>query len=327
MLKFMLAKFANILFFSGCLGCIFVVFLPWWPEFYWAIIPKYLLLFGPRWWLLFLVFLIAIFGLFLAKWQKLSWFFLLLIALNYLDFQIPQLAEKTNHVAQQQKIKVITYNIGGVSKQELLRLVKYLRPDILLLQEAASVNLMLFATEYPFSECISGLCIISKYAFKQTAQLPRKIVGGWGSFAVFYRLAVFETKINLANVHLETPRPVLMGVLHREFNVRKAQQVESGRKLEADLISLWSKQHNNVIIAGDFNMPADENIYRRAFSHLTNAVDTHGVGFYSTKYTSWYSTRIDHILYSDPFAITQVDVVKMKQGDHRPLMAIISLEN
>jgi len=323
MQKSTLAKLAQIVFFISCGISVLVTLLPWWPKYNLLIIPKYILLFGPRWWLFIVVLLAFFFWPFLVLWQKRMLFLLLLLSFNYVDFQLPQLWKKPS-TSQTTSLKIITYNIGGGgSEQELQLLVKYLQPDILLIQEANRVNISRFNSNY-FSECVSGLCILSKFPFQRMKALPRKIFGGWGSFAIFYRITTDNGNISLANVHLETPRSVLMGVLYRDFDQHEAQKIENNRQLEIDLLSLWAKSNKAVLIAGDFNMTVDENIYNHSFAQLNNAVDVKGLGFYRTKYTSWYGARIDHILFSDDFTISQVKVIKLLHGDHRPLMATLA---
>ena len=224
------------------------------------------------------------------------------------------------------ELKVVSFNIGGGgSKEELKLLVKYIKPDILLLQEAGRINSTdLFSDDY-VSECISGLCILSKYPFTRTRTLDRKLFGGWGKFAALYRIRTPNGQLSLANIHLETPRSVLMGVIYRFFDQTLAEQIEDNRQFEVDLINLWANKQQNLVIAGDFNMPGDENLFRQSFSYLHNAVEVKGFGYNDTKYTSWFGVRIDHILYSPDMHLVDIEVVELLKGDHQPLMAILRM--
>jgi endonuclease/exonuclease/phosphatase (EEP) superfamily protein YafD len=306
-----------------------ITLLPWWPALDFLIIPKYLLLFGPRWWLL-LMFIPLLF--FVKYFNKKYWAvigLLILLSFNYLDFQVPKYWKiLPKGQKKQHKLSVITFNIGGGgSTEELQSVVKYMKPDILLLQEARRINLGKLFKESYYSECISGLCILSKYPFKQTKSLNRKVFGGWGKFAVFYQITTPFGILSLANVHLETPRSVLMGVIYRAPDFSLAKAVEDNRQLEVDFLKRWSNNKPLVLIAGDFNMPSDENIFHQNLSSLNNAVDDKGAGFNYTKFTSWYGVRIDHILYSNNIFIESVEVVELVKGDHRPLMATFLIEN
>ncbi|AAZ28433.1 endonuclease/exonuclease/phosphatase family protein [Colwellia psychrerythraea] len=319
--------FVNFYFVACCLACLLVTLLPWWPTLNLFIIPKYLLLFGPRWWLLVIVLLMLLFWRFLSKRQFVIFPLLVALAFNYLDFQLPNLATLfANNNDKASQIKVITFNIGGGSKDELQLLVKYMKPDILLLQEALKVNLEVLFDQRYYSECISGLCILSKFPFQQTNRLNRKMFGGWGTFATFYNVITPYGELSLANIHLETPRSVLMGAIYRHPDQQLAESTESNRELEVNLLNLWATNRPYTIIAGDFNMPADENLYQQNFSLLNNVIEVKGFAFNRTKYTSWHGARIDHILYSDDISLSSVEVVERVKGDHRPVMATLVIK-
>lgn len=323
--KTILEKLVNFYVLVCSFACIIVTLLPWWPTYDLLIIPKYLLLFGPRWWLLILVLCLVCFWCYLTKHQRNLLPLLLLLSFNYLDFQIPNVWKNfLSDPQKQHKLNVITFNIGsGGSKSELQLLVKYMKPDILLLQEALKVNLSVLFDQSYYSECISGLCILSKFPFQQTNNLSRQMFGGWGTFAVFYNVITPYGELSLANIHLETPRSVLMGAIYRHPDQQLAESTENNRQLEVGLLNAWAQNNSPVIIAGDFNMLADENIFRKNFSMLNNAVEVNGFAFNWTKYTSWHGARIDHILYSDNLGLGAVEVVELLKGDHRPLKAVI----
>ena len=313
--------------------CVLVTLLPWWPANDALTIPKYALLFGPRWWLLVCVIGLFVFWRYLSKRQLQLSSLLVLLSLNYLDFQLPSVGSyfstsTSTSTSITSEISILSANIGGGgSKKELDYIGFSWEPDIILLQEARRVELAKLFNDYNFKECISGLCIFSKYPFKQVKVLNRKLFQGWGIFAVFYEIETQFGLVSLANVHFETPRSVLMGLIHRTFDFSLASTIESNRQFEADLVSLWSKNKNHTLIAGDFNMPEDENTYQRSFSHLNNAIGTKGIGFNATKHTVWHGVRIDHILYSDDFTLKTVEVIDAMNGDHRPVFATFSVGN
>ena len=66
-----------------------VTLLPWWPTNEILTIPKYALLFGPRWWLLIIVVGLFTFWRYLKQWQLKTYPILILLSFNYLDFQLP----------------------------------------------------------------------------------------------------------------------------------------------------------------------------------------------------------------------------------------------
>lgn len=307
-----------------CLMCALVTLLPWWPTNQILTIPKYAFLFGPRWWLLIIVAGLFIFWRYLKRWQLKTYPILILLSFNYLDFQLPVTGSLFSPPVSQ-KFSILSANIGsGGSKSELEYISFDKEPDVILLQEARRLELTKIFNGYKFKECLSGLCIFSKYPFKQVKTLNRKLFQGWGTFAVFYDIETSFGIVSLANVHFETPRSVLMGLIYRFFDFALANTIESNRRFEAELVSLWSKNKKYALIAGDFNMPQDENIYQRNFTHLNNAIDNKAFGFNATKHTNWHGVRIDHILYTDGFTINAVEVLNTGSGDHRPVFATLS---
>ncbi len=309
--------------------CLVVTLLPWWPASDKVLVAKYLLLFAPRWWLLLLVLGTVIFWRFLSKFQWLILFILVLFSLNYLDFQLPKLGDNEN---SSKKLTVITANIGGGGSKEVIQLLMLTEdPDILLLQEAMRIDIVQLVGDKHYSECISGLCIVSKYPFTNITTLDRKAFQGWGKFAALYQVKTANGLIAVANIHLETPRAILMGLRYGVIDTLLAQEIENNRELEVSLITRWRKdlkfsKGQNFIIAGDFNMPEDDSLYQQNFSDLNNAVAELALGFNYTKFTSWHGVRIDHILYSDGISIQDVAVLKSFKGDHRPVKATLLLE-
>jgi vancomycin resistance protein VanJ len=311
-----------------CSMCLLVTLLPYWPYHKILIIPKYVLLFGPRWWLLLTVIVLLLFWKLLSKKQLLSSILLFLLSLNFLGFQLPSIGEYFSSSNINNDITTLSANVGGGGSTSGVNFIaKNLKPDFILLQEARNINLSKQFTDYKFKECLSGLCFFSKYPFEQTKVLSRKTFGGWGDFAIFYRIKTESGTISLANVHFETPRTVLMGAIHRSFDLNLASDIDSNRQFQALMLSLWAKNKEHTLIIGDFNMPMDENIYETHFSELNNALDVKGVGFNPTKHTFWHGIVIDHVLYSDDFQLIDVEVVSPFSGDHRPILSRLKIKS
>jgi endonuclease/exonuclease/phosphatase family metal-dependent hydrolase len=320
-----LKRVATVYFILFAFIVIVVSVLPWWPFYQWLIIPKYILLFGPRWWLVLLSLLVLIFFPYFSKGKKWLLAILFVGVFNYLDFQFPPLENYfLPRIKSDNSIKIINANIGGgASIYEIQLLIEDEEPDILLLQEANNIN----SASWGFSEyrvrCKGGLCIISKLDFEEVGELSRKLIDGWGNFAMLYKVNTLQGSFSLANIHLETPRTVIMGVLHAVWDQSSAKKIESNRQYQALLISSWQQSQARTIIAGDFNMLEDENIYRQYFSAMGNAIDSAGVGFNYTKKTSWHGARIDHLLFSDGFVLVDVKVIDSLMGDHKPVVSTL----
>ena len=315
-------------FYFLVIAVVAVTFLPLWPFFNGLIIPKYLLLFGPRWWLLILIAVVCFFWSYLNIKKRLFLPIIILGAFNYLDFQVPSLNYyMQTKPAENNTVKIIQANIGGTSLQELKLIVNNEQPDILLLQEVRNINILkLFANEY-LTSCKGGLCIISKLEFEEIDVLSRKLISRWGNFAILYKIETEQGNFSLANIHFETPRTVIASFLDRIWDQVEADSIEDKRQYQALLISTWLQSQENVIIAGDFNMTEDENIYRKYFSSLNNAIGMAAFGLNYTKQTSWHGARIDHFLFSNNFILNESRILNTKTGDHQPILSIVNFKH
>lgn len=321
----MKANFNKIfIFYFYCLTCcsFLVLLLPLWPNYSSLILVKYLLLFAPRWWLILLITSLFIGWKFLSTKKRYVLFLLLLISLRYLDANL----NISNPFIDTVKgdVNVITVNLGeGARIYEIEQLLKFYNPDIILFQEAQNIGMSkLFDDSWQY-ECVSALCISSKYPFKRENALDRTLLEGWGMFSVFYHIKIDSRTIYLSNIHLDTPRRAFKYLLNNNLNYGWVEDIENNRIIEAALVSSWSKNKKNAIIAGDFNMPVDENVYQEYFSSFTNTLNESGVGFNYTKHTPIHGLRIDHILVSDDFNVVDSKVLESVGGDHLPIMTTL----
>ncbi|WP_041737188.1 endonuclease/exonuclease/phosphatase family protein [Colwellia psychrerythraea] len=317
--------FVNFYFIACCLACALVTLLPWWPSTIFLVIPKYILLFAPRR-LLFLALLVLLFlWNNLSKIQKYSLPLLFFISIKYLDFGMNF---NPNNIVEEHKIvKIITANIGeGGQVKKIKLLLKYYQPDILLLQDANSISLKKIDIDYMFFECVGELCILSKHPFERTNQLSRALVGGWGNFAVFYKLYLGENTLNIANVHLQSVHSLLVDIQKGSVNFSDIVQLEDNKRIETGILSSWIKYEPYSLIVGDFNMPIEENIYQENFSMINNALSDVGIGFNDTIRIDGLSLRIDHILFSNQFDLIDAQVIESLGGDHLPVMVSLIIK-
>jgi endonuclease/exonuclease/phosphatase (EEP) superfamily protein YafD len=82
-----------------------------------------------------------------------------------------------------------------------------------------------------------------------------------------------------------------------------------------------------VIVAGDFNMPADSTIYREVWGRYLNAFSEKGTGYGRTVFESMrgikVGVRIDHILAGNGLGIRVCETGPDVGSDHLPLIADI----
>jgi endonuclease/exonuclease/phosphatase family metal-dependent hydrolase len=293
--------------------------------------PELLVIFAPRWWLITLIVILSFFCRYFALYQRYTLPFLLYISFVYLDFQLPDIPDSPE--GKSTTFKIVTANMGeGSQLAKLQQVIKYYRPDILILQEIKVKSIEKINENYAYSDCEGGLCLLSIYPFERTISLNRVILNGYGNFANSYQVSIKGHQINLSNIHFETPREVLLDIIKSRALSSRGKAKAKNRQLEAAIFADTIKYNANLVIAGDFNMPDDDPIYQSNFSWLTNALNESGFGLNHTQYINWQgipflSFRIDHILYSKNIIAQSVEVLDSLGGDHRPVMATLEVFN
>lgn len=326
-----LKTFTQLIFTVGFISALSILTLPFWSDFDVLIIPQYILLFLPRWWLVTYLFVLVFLWRFLSKTQRYAIPLLFIVAIDYLDFQLPNIFETNDSYSL--KLKIVSVNLGEGSKISALKqLIYYYQPDIILMQEITEKDLEGVADDFLVKDCVSGLCVASKLPITKISSLNRRILNSWGDFAAFYELKIQDSVIDLVNVHLETPRSVLLDILKTGELSSRSIIKDENRNLEASLLNSVLPRDKSIVMAGDFNMPDDDPIYVSQFSWLNNAFNEYGFGLNHTQYINWQgipflSFRIDHILFSNDLEMSNVKVLESLGGDHRPIMATLSVMN
>jgi vancomycin resistance protein VanJ len=144
----------------------------------------------------------------------------------------------------------------------------------------------------------SGICPGSKFPVVEARTLERVQTGEQGGTgtAMFYRLKVPSGTIDLAVIHLETPRKGLEQ-LTGSGGAASVELSDLVRQVGSRRISRWVReQSKELIVVGDFNMPVESTIYRAFWSDCDNSFSSVGHGFGWTRFLKHFSIRIDHIL-------------------------------
>lgn len=302
--------------------------LPLLPSHHLFLLFEYSIYFSPRWLLLFLLVPIIIYW---ASCTKFHWVLYCLCVFTFIRFQdlqwhIPTIASATSNITSFKPIKLLSLNMGGGSHLTSFKLlVEQQKPDIVLLQESRKEYLTQTVPAHWHQECVGGLCIASKYAFKRKGVFNRKVIAGWGNFAAYYELDIAGQTLPLMNLHLETPRSIIMGLLSRYINWSDIDVFHEKKILQTTLIKAWADAEPYFVMAGDFNMTVNERLFQHQFSSYQNALSKVGVGVVYTKYTSWHGIRIDHVLASTQILIHQAEVLSGIGGDHRSTVTQLSL--
>ena len=152
--------------------------------------------------------------------------------------------------------------------------------------------------------------------------------GNYGGTGIvqFYRLQAPDGPIDIAAVHLETPRKGLEAFRYGA-DVSRMDPSTLVRDIGARRIRNWvSRQSPNAIVAGDFNMPVESVIYRRYWDDCDNAFSEVGHGFGYTRVLKRFSVRIDHVLTCGGWSAVRAFVGPDLGSDHLPLVVDLKRE-
>lgn len=223
-------------------------------------------------------------------------------------------------------IHFMSLNLGGGSNSKYIKsLMRQQNPDVFLFQEAALNSIKKVFDASWQVQCDGGLCISSKYPYRKIGAFNRKMISGWGNFAVYYELNVNGKILPVMNLHLETPRHILSPLLNLHIDWRGIENFYDKKLLQTSLLNTWAMSQSSFVMSGDFNMTTSESLYKKRFSNVKNAFNLAGFGFNFTKYTAWHGVRIDHLLTSFNIDIISATTMPSLGGDHRAISVIIDL--
>jgi endonuclease/exonuclease/phosphatase (EEP) superfamily protein YafD len=224
------------------------------------------------------------------------------------------------------ELRIITFNVDSRDNSRLLAIPMGLEPyhpDVVVLQECAE-NLAA-AEHWPAGWTVrfeQSLCLASRFPVLEARPLERIETGEQGGTgnAVFYRLQSDAGIIDLAVLHLETPRKGLEQLRYRAKLSGLARN-ELVREVGSRRMSRWiTEQSSAVIVAGDFNLPVESRIYRSHWSRCDNAFSRVGHGFGWTRVLPHFSIRIDHVLTCGGWRPLRAVVGPDLGSDHLPLI-------
>lgn len=226
-------------------------------------------------------------------------------------------------------IRVVTLNAAGepwAAERLIARLAEW-RPQLVAVQECTDPVAAALGRAGGWALRRDGqLCLLSRFPLRGVEVMDRSRfdlvrdagVGGT-STAVRYTLDAPGGPVQLVNLHLETPRKGLEGVLRGRGHVRSNA---ISRGIESRVASRWAVQGQMpLLVAGDFNLPVESRIYRESWGGFTNAFSRAGRGFGFTRFNGWIRVRIDHVLAGPGWRVDRARVGPDVGSDHRPLVA------
>jgi endonuclease/exonuclease/phosphatase (EEP) superfamily protein YafD len=223
-------------------------------------------------------------------------------------------------------LRIITFNIDSRDNPRILAIpigLEPYHPDVVVLQECAED--LAAAEHWPPGWTVrfeQSLCLASRFPVAEAKTLERIETGDQGGTGnvMFYRLRSDSGMIDLAVLHLETPRKGLEQ-LRYGARVSGLARNELVREVGSRRMSRWiAEQSMAAIVAGDFNMPVESRIYRSHWSACGDAFSTVGHGFGWTRVLPHFSIRIDHVLSCGGWRPLRAVVGPDLGSDHLPLI-------
>ena len=289
----------------------------WWPAT--------VVLFGPRWILLFpLIALLPLAFVFRRRWLL----GLLGIAMLVLG-PLADLRVTWKGISPKEKsasaIRILTLNthFEAVNPVQLKQLIDQTAPDIIALQEWYPGNRgIVFPDGSWHTIVLPEAMLVSRFPIRWdgvTIDEPDVAAG------VTYRYTVQLPGRNLSfySVHLASPHTVFQYLLHLRRHGRAYLASNSGQR-RREAIEIHGASDNDTILAGDFNLPRDSTIFRSELSGFIDAFADAGLGWGFTYYSRWTTVRIDHILLGKNWQCDRCWVGPDIGSPHRPVIADIS---
>lgn len=288
----------------------------WWPAT--------LFLFGPRW----IVGLPLILLLPIARFGRHFSLSALIISVIVLLFPVMNLQVPVSRLLSdepRQTLRILTCNTHGkeLDPKALARVIEKNNPDIVALQEWYSPNTPIVLSDPAWHIIMEGeLCLATRFPVRRV-----EAIGGhrwkWNGAATRFEIDAPTGTFSFINVHLESPHVAFLTALHRspQAEAQITRNSEERLKQAAALMTSANAIGPSVVLAGDFNLPADSTIYRQTLAPLNNAFNISGLGFGWTYYVKWTVTRIDHILTGNNWRPVRCWPAEAVGSPHRPLIA------
>jgi len=287
-----------------------------------------LILFGPRWVLAIPLALLAP----LALWRSPKLLWVLAICVIVLAGPLMDLCIPWGRVFHSRgsgfQVRVLTCNThaNAIRKAELAQLIDSTQPQVVALQE--------WSGGYDGPTLGEGKWyVLTDHELRVQSRWPIRKVGhivseGWAyGSAIHYEIQSPSGTIPFFALHLASPHNALESAVNLEDTA--ARQIEGNqaqrRQQSEDLSRAAQAAGERVILAGDFNLPRDSEIYRDSFSTFEDAFSAGGFGFGWTYTHHGTSTRIDHVLSGIGWKCRRCWAAASVGSPHRPLIAELEL--
>jgi vancomycin resistance protein VanJ len=294
-----------------------------------------LLLFGPRWLLVFPWALLVPLSIVARRWVTATAIVGSVVTLFQVSgFEVPRpnslrhslRSALGNGAGAGKPLRVVTYNTdqsATLAQRIDIDLLAW-DADVIVMQDCApevAAAMQAAGSRYQlFRE--SEFCIASRLPMRSPVQLHGTRSAGR---AVAFRVEWQGAPIRIGTVHLPSPRTALWAA--RQGSGDLLEESVQQRAVASGAIAAWLREgwRGPIVVAGDFNLPVESQALRRDWGGLRNAFSEAGWGFGYTMFAGRHRVRIDHVLVSREFTIRGARVLSGFPSEHQPVVVELEL--
>ncbi len=290
-----------------------------------------LLLFGPRWLLVFPWALLVPLSLAARRWVTATAIVGSVVTLFQASgFEIPSLNSRRSAMGSGagagKALRVVTYNTDRAATLAPRIVTDLLAwdADVIVMQDCApevAAAMRAARTRYQlFRE--SEFCIAARLPMRSPVQLHGSRNQGR---AVLFSVEWQGAPIRIGTVHLPSPRTALWAA--RRGSGDLLEESVQQRAVASGAIAAWMREGERgpIVVAGDFNLPVESQALRRDWRWLRNAFSDAGWGFGHTMFAGRHRVRIDHVLVSREFTVRGARVLRGFPSEHQPVVAELEI--
>lgn len=221
-------------------------------------------------------------------------------------------------------LRVINCNVDGenLNAEALFKLIEAEQADVVACQEWQGHEELIQALQQLgwHMRTDRGLFLASKLPILSARTIAS--AEDWRDLAAIYSLQSPWGTVQFVNLHLETARKGLEPLMEgRQAETHSIVENIRRRGDESELVRGRAELLGPpLLIAGDFNLPADSAIYRSNWSRFADSFESAGFGYGYTKWTHYWGIRIDHLLTGAGFRVRSCRVGPDVGSDHDPLI-------
>ena len=292
------------------------------------------LLFMPRWLLLVPIMCLALLCLIQRAFGPLiiQTATAIVVLGPYMGLSLP-IVKFARSIPSGDRIRLVTYNLGmtPLSVNSLVTWLEARKIDVVCFQEGGrgedAVRKALREAGWHSSK---SRTVVSRHPI--LSEMP-PLADAWeseGRFGATLERVRLKSQSGVefvvASVHLPTIRPGLERLIRLRNPAGLKRQIEWWRTQLGRVLSAIAEVNDvPLLLAGDFNMPADDSALAALQQNFRFAFDEAGWGYGYTRPTEYPWVRIDHILTAPDCKIISCHVGPDFGSDHLPVWAEIAL--